>query len=436
MSFVTNDYDVLVAGAGWGGTAAAISAARRGSKVLLVERTDMVLGLGLVGGIFRNNGRFSAAEEGLALGGGGMLFGVMDAYARHVGIEFPGHRHASLYDVKRIEAGVRRALSDAGVELLTESRLVAVESGGGANRRVTGVVDEKGRRYHAGAFVDATGTVGPMGNCLKHGNGCAMCVMRCASFGPRVSLAAQVGVKEWAGERSPGRFGAMAGSCKLDLDSLDPSIRTPLERNGVIVVKLPPDMVNATKLTIKACQQYALEEFAENLVLLDTGYAKLMTPFFPLGALRSIPGFCRARYADPGAGTKANSMRFFAVSPRDSSLLVEGTENLFCAGEKCALQIGHTEAVVTGALAGYNASGYTQGLAAVSLPEEALVGDFIAHTGRVIREPGGTARRFTFAGAEYFRRMQELNLYSTDTDGIRRRLDRLGILGLFDRKHS
>ena len=30
-------------------------------------------------------------------------------------------------------------------------------------------------------------------------------------------------------------------------------------------------------------------------------------------------------------------------------------DNLFCAGEKAGLFIGHTEAMITGALAGYNA---------------------------------------------------------------------------------
>jgi len=36
----------------------------------------MLLGTGLVGGIFRNNGRFVAAEEAIAMGAG-EVFGVM-----------------------------------------------------------------------------------------------------------------------------------------------------------------------------------------------------------------------------------------------------------------------------------------------------------------------------------------------------------------------
>lgn len=48
----------------------ALSAAKAGAQVVLLERTDLLLGTGLVGGIFRNNGRYTAAEEAIAMGGG------------------------------------------------------------------------------------------------------------------------------------------------------------------------------------------------------------------------------------------------------------------------------------------------------------------------------------------------------------------------------
>nr|MCU0586267.1 FAD-dependent oxidoreductase [Desulfobacterales bacterium] len=54
---------VVIVGGGWSGCAAALAARSRGADVVLVERTDMLLGTGLVGGIMRNNGRFTAAEE-------------------------------------------------------------------------------------------------------------------------------------------------------------------------------------------------------------------------------------------------------------------------------------------------------------------------------------------------------------------------------------
>ena len=54
---------VLVVGGGWAGTAAAIGAAKLGAEVELCERTDMLLGTGLVGGIMRNNGRWTATRS-------------------------------------------------------------------------------------------------------------------------------------------------------------------------------------------------------------------------------------------------------------------------------------------------------------------------------------------------------------------------------------
>ena len=46
----------------------------------------------------------------------------------------------------------------------------------------------------------------------------------------------------------------------------------------------------------KVCQQYALKEFAENIILLDTGHAKLMTTYYPLKKLRKIKGLEYAKY--------------------------------------------------------------------------------------------------------------------------------------------
>ena len=57
---------VIIVGGGWAGCAAALSAKKRGAETILIERTDMLLGTGLVGGIMRNNGRYTATEELIA----------------------------------------------------------------------------------------------------------------------------------------------------------------------------------------------------------------------------------------------------------------------------------------------------------------------------------------------------------------------------------
>ena len=91
---------IVVVGGGWAGCAAAAAAAKRGADVVLCERTDLLLGTGLSGGIMRNNGRDTAAEELLALGGG-ELIAAADLCARHRNVDFPGHAHATLYDTAR-----------------------------------------------------------------------------------------------------------------------------------------------------------------------------------------------------------------------------------------------------------------------------------------------------------------------------------------------
>lgn len=73
---------VIVVGGGWAGCAAAVSAKKQGADVVLVERTDMLLGTGLVGGIMRNNGRLTATEELKAMGGGD-LFPVIESNFLH-----------------------------------------------------------------------------------------------------------------------------------------------------------------------------------------------------------------------------------------------------------------------------------------------------------------------------------------------------------------
>ena len=322
----------------------------------------MLLGTGLVGGIMRNNGRFTAAEEAIAMGGG-EIFQLIDANCRHTNIDFPGHKHASLYDIAHIEPAIRKMLLDRGIEVRLLSRVKDVQAENGLIRAVVLDNDEV---IPGDVFVETTGTAGPMNNCTKYGNGCAMCVLRCPTFGGRVSIAAKLGVKEFMGKKADGSIGAMSGSGKLLKESLSKEIVDVLNEKGVAVIPLPESLRKGeAMLGKKACQQYALKEFAENIILLDTGHAKIMSPYYPLAQLRQVPGFENARFDDPYAGGIGNSMRYMALSPRDDAMHVEGAKNLFCGGEKAGLFVGHTEAIVTGTLAGYNAMRYALGLETV-----------------------------------------------------------------------
>ena len=112
---------VIVVG-GWSGVAASISAKKAGADVHLYEKTDLLLGLGNVGGIMRNNGRYTASEELIALGGGDLIE-ITDRCATHKNIDFPGHQHASLYNVNISEGVVSDHLKSLGIILHMEKRV-------------------------------------------------------------------------------------------------------------------------------------------------------------------------------------------------------------------------------------------------------------------------------------------------------------------------
>lgn len=419
---------VIVIGGGWAGCGAALAARKAGAEVVILEKTDMLLGCGLVGGIMRNNGRYTAAEEAIALGAG-ELFEIADETARHRNVDFPGHSHATLYDVLKIEPRVRKFLEKMGVELRFQSRAVDVKMEG---KRIKSIVLADGETIEGDVYVETTGSSGPMGNCVKYGNGCCMCIQRCPAFGPRVSISKKAGVEDLVAKRSPDLYGAMSGSCKLNKDSLGEDIKKELEEKGVVVIKLPEEFINKEKLSIKVCQQYALDEFAENIVLLDTGHAKLMAPFFSLDELRKIKGFENVRFEDPYAGSKGNSIRYMSMAPRDDYLQVEGVENLFCAGEKSGPIVGHTEAVCTGILAGHNAVRKALGLDLLKLPRELAIGDIIAYVNEEIKKPDGLYKRFTFAGSAYFERMKKFGLYLTEKEAIRKKVKDLQLYNVFN----
>lgn len=420
---------VVIAGGGWSGCAAALAARKQRVETVLLERTDMLLGTGLVGGIMRNNGRYTAAEELKAMGGG-ELFDLSDENSLHRDIEFPGHRHASLYNVARMEPLVKRHLLAKGVDILCQVRITDVELKGRRVAAVSGKQGEETLRVEGDAFIDTTGTAGPPANCNKYGNGCVMCVLRCHSFGGRVSLAAKAGVQEMMARRG-NSFGAMSGSCKLLKESLAPELLATLNKAGVLVVPLPEAKILRGKLALKCCQQYALPEFEQNIVLLDTGHAKLMTPFFPLDALREIPGFENARYEDPYAGGMGNSIRYMGMAPRDENLKVEGVENLFCAGEKAGPLVGHTEAVCTGTLAGYNAVKHVKKEKLLALPDSLAVGDAIRYVQKQVKTEEGLSLKYTFSGSIFFERMKARGLYSTKTGEIEERVGKAGLSGVF-----
>ena len=420
---------VVVIGGGWSGVAAAIRARKSGAEVVIAEKTDLLLGLGNVGGIMRNNGRFTAAEENIALGAG-ELFEITDRLSTHKDEDFPGHDHASFYDVIMVEPEVRRLIKKLDIEILFMTRITDVVKEDGQLR---GVKDSSGKVIDGDVFIETTGSTGPMGNCMRYGNGCSMCILRCPAFGPRVSITERAGLDDLTACRADGVRGAFSGSCKLEKRSLSKKLQRKLDKDGFAVIPLPKELINKDKLSKKVCRQYALDSFAENIILIDTGYAKLMTPYFDLEQLRSVEGFENARFADPYAGGKGNSVRYMSVGVRDEYMRARGSDNLFLGGEKSGFFIGHTEAISTGSLSGYNAARQAFGKPMLRLPESIAIGDLLSFANKVLEEEDCLDRRFTFAGGEYFQRMKDRGLYLTDPKAVRKIVDSEGLLDIYNK---
>ena len=213
----------------------------------LYEKTDMLLGLGNVGGIMRNNGRYTAAEEMIALGSGELIH-LTDENSKHKNIDFPGHKNAWLCDVNKIEPAVGKYLKAMDIEVNMIARVVDVEKEG---NKIKGIYLSDKSYVEADVFIETTGSAGPMNNCLKYGNGCVMCILRCPTFGGRVSISNKAGIEDLKGQREDGSYGAFSGSGKLAMGSLAVDVSKQLDETGVVIIKVPEEDINADKLKAK-----------------------------------------------------------------------------------------------------------------------------------------------------------------------------------------
>lgn len=419
---------VIVVGGGWAGCAAALAAKKQGADVELFEKNDLLLGTGLVGGIYKNNGRYTATEEMINLGAGELFLLLDHKCLQHENVNFPGHQHASLYNVFLAEKAVKEYLTEKGVKIRLNSRVTEIITKG----KFIKALLCNGKTFEGEVFIDTTGTAGPQKNCIKYGNGCAMCIIRCPSFGGRVSITTKAGGEEIVEENHS--FQAVSGSCKIEKRSLSLQIKNILEQKGVFIYPLPRNKTKTFLLFQKACQQYAIKEFAENIIFLDTGQAKMMSPFIPLDFLHSLPGLELARYVDPYAGSKGNSIRFNLITVCEPTLKVVGVENLFCAGEKIGLAVGHTEAIVSGSLAGFNSVRFLNDQELITLPEQLCIGDYLKYIIQNVHEKSKRDKKFTFSGSVYFERMKKLGLYTTNCQEIKEKVTKLNFLNLFSMK--
>ncbi|MBR2282508.1 MAG: FAD-dependent oxidoreductase, partial [Spirochaetales bacterium] len=161
MNYITKNYDIVVIGAGPGGLAAAIAAARNGAHVLLAEKNgfvggNMTIGLPLLGFLDRDGKQVikGIAQEFMDdLKAYRTAYGPASSEHRYC----PMHNSVTLYDHEIFKLVALRKVLDAGVELLLH---VDVKSVDVDNRSLKSIVlVGKGWEITVTAkeFIDATG---------------------------------------------------------------------------------------------------------------------------------------------------------------------------------------------------------------------------------------------------------------------------------------
>ncbi len=147
---VKYDVDVMVAGGGPAGTAAAISAARCGASVYLAEKSQCFGGMATIAKVpafmrFSDGAHFLSGDIGMEIFRG--LYGEEEKFTR---IEYP-------IDTERLKAIYDRMIQESGVSFSFESSLIGVIQNGETINCAVVHGREKLFAVKAKVFIDATG---------------------------------------------------------------------------------------------------------------------------------------------------------------------------------------------------------------------------------------------------------------------------------------
>lgn len=161
MNTVNKEFDIVVVGAGPGGLAAALAAARNGAKVLLVEKSgylggNMTIGLPLLGFLDKDGRKVIAgiADEFMK---DMRSYKTAYGYAASEHRYCPMHNSVTLYDHELFKIIALKKVLAAGVELLLHCEVESVNVDNKTLKTITLI--GKGYRItvEAKIFIDGTG---------------------------------------------------------------------------------------------------------------------------------------------------------------------------------------------------------------------------------------------------------------------------------------
>ncbi len=420
---------VVVVGGGLAGCGAALAAAKTGAQVTLIERTDMLIGVAVRAGETNGNGWFVANHE-LRFMGAGELPDAIQSIKLHDGVEFPdSSRHVFIFNTGLAEPLAKKIVKKAGIEVLMETRATDVKKEGG---RIQAVMLENGRIVEGDAFVDCTGGRGGIRICMRYGKGCVMCTIKCPAFGDRIGIVEKAGGKVYDMRRPDGAHGQVGKAITVFKDTLAPKLKARLEKEGLLRIPLPIEMVDYSKHALMGGLR--TKDFLSNLILTDIGLVAKLSGlgYMTQEELRQVTGFENVEVESPRA-SRYNAIGCVAIAIRDSAMRVKGFKNLFCGGEKAGYgSVGG--AITSGILAGYNSARNAFKLDDLMLPSSMALGDFFAHTTEKYETLEGRNKGYFMGRGEYWERMQQMGLYTDNVKKIKRRVKEAGMLGILSKE--